>query len=95
VIELREVGANRELVGMEGEVGEVASRMAMLVDLVGGKRESTNPAHSLGAKRLTPAATQASMRVFWLVLSMSVCERMKERTVCTPVRILVRWALSW
>lgn len=43
--------------------------------------------HSDGAKRLTPAATEASMRAVWTSMAVPAT---KERTVFTPVRTAAR-----
>jgi hypothetical protein len=50
-------------------------------------------AYSLGAKRFTPAAMQASMRFFWDWLFGSERSWMKERTVCVPTRAVARSSL--
>ena len=44
-------------------------------------------AHSDGAKRLTPAATEASMRAIWTSMALPST---KESTVFTPVRTAAR-----
>tara|TARA_R110002003_G_scaffold502_6_gene20095 strand:+ start:12268 stop:12465 length:198 start_codon:yes stop_codon:yes gene_type:complete len=48
-------------------------------------------AHSLGAKRLTPAATDASIRFFCTVkaASWSLWTDMKDKTVWAPIRRVV------
>jgi hypothetical protein len=48
-------------------------------------------AHSLGAKRLTPAAAEASMRFFCTVkaASWSLWTDMKDKTVWAPVSRVV------
>ena len=56
---------------------------------------TTYTAHSAGAKRFTPAAMEASMRVFWDFPPSSCRASAKERTVCTPCRAAVRADLSW
>lgn len=55
-------------------------------------------AHSLGAKRLTPARIEASIRFIWALCpacGVSVgLTTMKERTVCTPSRAEVNFSMS-
>jgi hypothetical protein len=38
-----------------------------IVSCVGNGLEGTYDAHSLGAKRFTPACTEASMSLFWML----------------------------
>ena len=54
-----------------------------------------HPVHSLGANRLTPACTAASIRNFCATLPGSECATINESTVSTPCKILASWAGSW
>jgi hypothetical protein len=59
-------------------------------------RDKTYEPHSLGAKRVTPARTEASMRAFWAVKASSWSRwgEMKDKTVWTPRRALASSATS-
>jgi hypothetical protein len=59
------------------------------LDAYQGISSNLEVAHSLGAKRMTPAATDASISVFCAVPSISLKASMNERTVCTPSRARV------
>jgi hypothetical protein len=58
------------------------------------RRRETYMAHSLGAKRLTPASTAASIKSLPTVFSGSLFTTMKLRTASTPLKYSTSSALS-
>ena len=78
----------------KSSISELRCRRTSAVERRWRARECTHVAHSLGANRLTPARTHASISVLCPILSGSLMASTKESTVCELCRREVRASMS-